>query len=324
MTSPTGTQRRAALAASVLLWSCAGAAPRAMPFSTDWEDDRESSIAHEWQGLLGAPVSRAADVAIGIAASGDDRVLGGRSTASPCRPPSPARCPPVVAGRMVMISAGRCDDGRRPLREPSFGARADQATCGLLGAGDDRARAHRHDVSQAGQSRERLSRRRPRRTGCSPHRDAPRSGGSRRRERNRFRPWDGQYVSAINVSSGDEEARVTLRDVASRAWIVGGALWFGETNFTRFDERIRWASRGAASVVRIPARELPGVPRLMFPGGSPVSPESNAQDRMRIYARPVGGSTFVDVADHRYYATYFRLVLGFDTPSGAVAWVHHH
>ncbi len=62
----------------------------------------------------------------------------------------------------------------------------------------------------------------------------------------------------------------------------------------------------------------------MFPGGSPVSPESNAQDRMRIYARPVGGSTFVDVADHRYYATYFRLVLGFDTPSGAVAWVHHH
>ncbi len=219
MTSPTGTQARAALAASVLLWSCAGAAPRAMPFSTDWEDDRGSSIAHEWQGLLGAPVSRAADVAIGIAASGDDRVLGrpldGQAVWS-LRHPLDVR--PVVAGRVVVISGG----GDVMTADARSGAVLWHQASGnlrLLGAGDDGSLTvmtflkpgDRGSVFLAVDRDGRVVRRI----------ETPRAAGAPAVVNGiAFVPWDGQYVSAINVSSGDEEARVTLRDVASRAWIV--------------------------------------------------------------------------------------------------------
>ncbi|MGH7297979.1 MAG: hypothetical protein ACRELB_23770, partial [Polyangiaceae bacterium] len=139
-----------------------------------------------------------------------------------------------------------------------------------------------------------------------------------------FVPWAGQYVSAIDLANGDEAARTTLREQTSRAWTQGGSLWFGEVGFVRFDEHIRDASKGKASSVTIPARELPGTPRLMAPGDHALPPVADATDKVRIYARPEGTASGAAIEDDRWYATYFRLAMGFGAGKGKLAWVHLH
>ena len=42
--------------------------------------------------------------------------------------------------------------------------------------------------------------------------------------RTAFVPWEGQYVSAIDLGTGDEVGRVTLRQQTSRAWTQAGFL----------------------------------------------------------------------------------------------------
>jgi outer membrane protein assembly factor BamB len=322
MTTRAVTLSATALCAAGLL-SCAGAPPRPNPFSTDWEDDKGVSIAREWQHLANAPNPRGADVAVGVSARASDTVVGrplDGGSGWTLRHAIDVR--PVVAGGVVVVS-GSGDVIAADARTGSILWHAANESLPLLGAGDDgsvtvmtflRTGGRGSVLVAVGRDGQVLRRMEmPRRVGAPAVVD-----------RVAFVPWDGQYVSAINLSNGDEEARVTLREVTSRAWVEGGALWFGETNFSRFDERIRDASRGGASVVRIPTRTLPGIPRLMSPGGSPVGTEASAEDKMRIYARPTGSSTAVGLADQRYYAAYFRLVIGFGAPSGALQWVHRH
>jgi outer membrane protein assembly factor BamB len=142
-----------------------------------------------------------------------------------------------------------------------------------------------------------------------------------------FVPWSNEYVSVIDLSSGDESARVTLRNQVSHAWTQSGSVWFGEVGFVRFDERIRQASRNQASYLVLPQRELPGTPRLMQPGGSPVPAVANAEDKTRMYARPIpaaGGGPGIAVDDGRWYGTYFRLIMAFTADKSKLAWVHLH
>jgi outer membrane protein assembly factor BamB len=312
----------AALGASGLV-ACAGAPARLKPFSTDWEDDRGVSIAREWQHLVEGLASPAADVVVGVAARATDKVVGRPLDGGPVwTVHHPLDVRPVVAGSMVVVSGG----GDVLAVDARTGAAVWHQASGalpLLGAGDDGSVTVLTFLQSGGRGSVILA---VGRDGQVVRRiETSRAVGAPAAVRGvAFVPWDGQYVSAINVSTGDEEARVTFREVTSRAWVEGGSLWFGETTFTRFDQRIRDASRGAASVVRVPVHLLPGIPRLMAPGGSPLAPESTAEDKTRVYARPAASGGDVGVADHHYYATYFRLALGFGTPSGALAWVHRH
>jgi outer membrane protein assembly factor BamB len=139
-----------------------------------------------------------------------------------------------------------------------------------------------------------------------------------------FVPWAGQYVSVIDLANGDEAARVTLRQETSRAWTEGGALWFGGLGFVRFDARIHDASRGRASTVSVPPRELPGMPKLIAPGTEVMPVEANAEDKTREYAKPLGSDAGAGLSDGRWYGTYFRFAMGFDAEKGKLAWVHLH
>jgi outer membrane protein assembly factor BamB len=139
-----------------------------------------------------------------------------------------------------------------------------------------------------------------------------------------FVPWVGQYVSVLDLGSGDEIARATMRDQTSRAWTQSGSLWFGQASFVRFDAHIRDASKGQASKVGLPARELPGTPALMPPGSEPLGALAGAADKVHLYARPQGTDSGAAIADDHWYATYFRLAMGFGTSQGKLAWVHSH
>ncbi len=77
-----------------------------------------------------------------------------------------------------------------------------------------------------------------------------------------FVPWNGVYVSAIDLSSGTEAAALSsVRDQTSRAWTQGGELYFGEIGIVRFDDRIKYADKSQATHVALPSRELAGAPK---------------------------------------------------------------
>jgi outer membrane protein assembly factor BamB len=139
-----------------------------------------------------------------------------------------------------------------------------------------------------------------------------------------FVPWAHQYVSAIDLATGDELGRVTLREKTSRAWAQGGGLYFGEVGIFRFDEKIRHASHNQATHVTLARRELPGSPHLMNPGDQRTPAVASAPERIRLFARPSGPDGALVIDSGRFYATYFRLVLGFDAAKGGLTWVHTH
>lgn len=138
-----------------------------------------------------------------------------------------------------------------------------------------------------------------------------------------FIPWDDQYVSVVDIANGDEPARILLREKTSHAWTVGGALYFGEVGIYRFDDKIGRAPQNQASHLSIPARELPGTPDLMNPPAERQTSTATARDRVHLYARPGSPDTSLTLDGDRFYATYFRFVMGL-TAAGKLAWVHTH
>ncbi len=317
--------RRAASAAALVagLGACAGAPMRPALFSTEWEDDGGASIARVWSRIGGEPLALAPDIVVGVAGErGQDVVVGadlqGGAT-TPWRFEHPLDARPEITRSVVVLSGGGetvaldAVHGQPLWRRPTPGL-------AFLGAGDDGAItvaafrragglgsvlvAVRHD----GQIVRLIESDRP-------------IGVPAVVAHFAFVPWASEYVSVIDVASGEEAARVTLRTETSRAFVEGGALWFGELAFTRFDEHIRDASKGKATTVRLPARELPGTPRLMRPGTDVTPAVATADDKVRLLARPASaGDSDAALAGGRFYATYFRLAMGFDAKSGTLAW----
>ncbi len=87
-----------------------------------------------------------------------------------------------------------------------------------------------------------------------------------------FLPWAGRHVSAYDLSAGEEVARVRFTGRVTRAFTVGGALYFGEQTVTRFDERIALAPAGGAWTLSLPPRALPDRPAWMDPGDESAPP----------------------------------------------------
>jgi outer membrane protein assembly factor BamB len=75
--------------------------------------------------------------------------------------------------------------------------------------------------------------------------------------------------------------------------------------------------------VKLPDRELPGAPRWMRPGSDTPLLAAAAHDQVRLYARPTASGAAA-VSGGRYVATYFRVAIGLDATSGAIAWAHAH
>jgi outer membrane protein assembly factor BamB len=313
----------ASLWALAAVAACGGGQTRFSLFSTNWEDDGGASIARVWQHFGNASIPSAADVAIGVAGNTDKIIgvpLGEAGAKWTFAHPLDAR--PTVAGSVVVGSGGGevfaldAQTGSVLWRRPTGGIP-------LLGAGDDGtvtvvafrragstgstllAVAHDGQVVRQIETEKALG--------------APAVLG-----RMAFVPWAGQYVSVIDLSNGDEAARVTLRGETSHAWTQGGSLWFGQASFVRFDEHIRDASKGKATTASLSPRDLPGGPRLMRPGSEPLPPVANAEDKVRLYARPTAGDDGAAIEDGRFYATYFRIAMGLTADKARIVWAHLH
>jgi outer membrane protein assembly factor BamB len=62
----------------------------------------------------------------------------------------------------------------------------------------------------------------------------------------------------------------------------------------------------------------------MQSGNERLPPVAGATDRIRLYARPTGGDGPLVIEGDRFFATYFRIVMGFEAHKGQLAWVHRH
>ena len=138
-----------------------------------------------------------------------------------------------------------------------------------------------------------------------------------------FLPWNARYVSAYDLSIGEEVARVRMPGHVTRAFTVGGALFFGDGAATRFDDRIQRAANGDASTVRLPSRALPDRPVWMTSGNDVAPMKADLPDKVRLYARPEASGP-ATIAGGRYAATHGRVAMGLVATDGSLAWVHAH
>ncbi len=309
------------LALALATAACPGDASHPRTFSTDWLDDQGKSIGDVQARLRGAKLGVAADLVVAVAGEKNDKLLGLQlAGGAPWTFGHALDARPIIAGGVVVGSGGGevfaldTASGKKLWARPTGGL-------ALLGAGDDGT------ITAVSLSR----------GAGTTILIVGRDGGIKRQiETDKqvgepavvggivFAPWADQYVSAIDASTGDELGRVVLRDKVSRALTVGGALYFGEVAYVRFDEKIRLASSGGANKIAIPTRELPGTPRLLAPGTERLPAVANARDRDRLFARPSSPDGPLGIDSGRFYASYFRLVIGFEASRGQLAWVHTH
>jgi outer membrane protein assembly factor BamB len=305
--------------ALLVLVACGGGANRPSLFATDWENDNGRSIEAARQKLGGAKPKPNVDVAVGVGGGGDKVVglpLGGSKWTFQHALDSR---PTAVGGVVVASGAGEtfaldATSGKKLWGRPTGpmtvrGAGDDgQVTVVSLGQGTNGGLLIA--IDRSGSVVRQIE------TDKSIGTPAVIAGHA-------IVPWAGQYLTVLDLASGDEAGRALLREKTSRAWAVGGAIYFGEVGIFRFDETIKNASVSKTTHIAVPQREFPGNPTLLVAGDEALKPTALASDKVRLWARPAAPEGALAYDSSRFYATYFRIVLGFDTGSTKLAWVQN-
>ena len=300
--------------ALLLLTGCGAASVSSgQGFNTDWQNDSGASIAKVEQRLHDLPLVPNARIAVGVAESGLVAAsLDGKAHWTHSGQPSTA---PFIAGNLVIFGQGDqilALDANSGAQAWSIGNRG----LTLRGAANDGtssalvlADAHKSlflAVSASGSSLGSAE------TEAALGRPAARAGVA-------FVPWSNQYVSALDMKSGAELGRLLARVQVSHALNYGGQLYFGESDLLRFDEKARFASTNQANHVALPKLELPGKPAWLGSGLTSSASEANARTKIRIFAAPAsaaGGELTLGAGT--FAASYFRVLFGLDSKSGAL------
>lgn len=288
-------------------------------FDLSWRDDGGAAIERVRQRVSAEPVPKGPDLAVFVTASGlvGELLPGGARWAHPAR----ARFLPVVSGSVVIVGA----DKQITALDASTGSglwSIDLDYSTLVGAADDGKLSVLSVLSRAGSELLAVDRQGDvvlRSPSASSLGVPAVLGGTA------FVPWGNQFVSAIDLESGEETGRLLARQQVSRAVRLGANLYFGELAYLRFDEAISGASEGRAHAFQLPTREVPGAPTWR-PGGT-LSLGASARTHIQAYALPAeihaasGSDVERSFAGERYATTYFGVALGFHTKTGKLMWV---
>ncbi len=285
-------------------------------FATTWQNDNGQSIANVEQRLRALPLVANARVVVGVNDTGLVAVtLDGKTHWTHA---VPATSLPVIAGNLVVvaeadqIAALDANTGQKVWSISNRGL-------GLRGAGNDGTST----ALVLADSRKSLF------LAISPtgatlgsaQTNTP-LGVPAARGGVAFVPWSNQYVSALDMNSGDETGRLLAREQVSRALNFGGHLYFGERGLVRLDEKVRFASTNQASHIGLPKLELPGKPGWIDSGYQNSTSDADARTKIRIYAAPAETLTGgVTLGAGTLAASYFRVLFGLDAKNGALTWV---
>ncbi len=303
--------------ACIAFVACGGGQTHPNLFATDWEDDGGKSIAAVEARIGAAKPAIGADVAVGVGGNSDKVVGVPLAGGNPWTFAHAVDVRPTIAGSVVVGEGG----GELFALDAATGRKLWARQVGpmsMRGAGDD---GKITVVSLAGSTGSVL---------LAVDRDG---NVARQIETDKglgvpavlggfaFVPWQNQYVSVLDLANGEEAGRVLIRGKVSHAFAEGGALFFGEQDLFRWDDKIKNASRNQATHIALPQRELPGTPSLMAPGDEKLGPVALALDKTRMYARATASEP-IAFDSNRFYGTYFRLAMAFDSQTTKLAWVY--
>jgi outer membrane protein assembly factor BamB len=316
------TLSRAALGAATLaLAACVGGQARlGSVFSRKWlEDDNGERLERLVGDLQHVPLEAGAPVAVGarpglIFGAPLDGGLAWRFE-------HPLDARPFVAGHVVVGAGGgelfclRASSGERLWVRPVGGMT-------LLGAGDDGRTTVAAFASRSGVGHVLLA--------------VARDGAVLRQLETEeplgepavvgnvaFLPWGQRFVTAYDLTHGEDIARVTLPTEASHAFTLGGALYFGEAGLARFDAAlVRDGARAPA--IFLPKHEVWGSMPWLRPAAEPRWLAAGRAEKVRVYARPAPDGEPAGISDGAAYGTYGRLIFGLRSDSGTPRWVYAH
>lgn len=308
-----------AASAALLNAACGGNLVKGVgaPFSETWQNDQGKSIAALEERLRAAKAPAATPVAVGVNETG----LFGMALPSGKRwqHAVTADTVPVVAGDVVVASndgalfALEAKSGRQlwsvPIENRKLrGAGDDGELTVAVVAGENPGKSRFVAITRKGDVLRSID------STVDLGFPAVKAGIG-------FIPWSDQYVTAIDLKSGDEVARLLVREIVTQARNFNGDLWFGEKGLVRFDDKIRLATTNQGTRVGLPARQLPGKPVWLGSGNQLWPVSSSARLKIRLSAQPVAQADGAHFTNHAYLASYFRVVLGLSDHDGSLRFV---
>ena len=308
-----------ALTVALLTTACGGNLVKGVgaPFSETWQNDQGKSIAALEERLRSAKAPAATPVAVGVNETG----LFGMALPNGKRwqHAGTADTVPVVAGNVVLASndgalfALDAKSGQQlwsiPIENRKLrGAGDDGEITVAVVAGENPGKSRFVAVTRSGDVLRTID------STVDLGFPAVKAGIG-------FIPWSNQYVSAIDLKSGEEVARLLVREIVTQARNFNGDLWFGEKGLVRFDDKIRLATTNQGTRVGLPARQLPGKPVWLGSGNQLWPVSSSARLKIRLSAQPTAQADGVHFTNHAYLASYFRVVLGLSDQDGSLRFV---
>jgi hypothetical protein len=286
-------------------------------FDPDWRSDAGESIARVEAKVRNAP--RPPDTAVVVGVTSDGVVGAALPSGNAWHHQGPVdTMPSVAADGVVFIGGGgkvvaldgkngkllwSVDTGALKLR----GA-ADDGKLSVLSLGTPRASKSRLLViNRAGGSVLDQS------SASELGRPAVRAGIG-------FVPWGGQYVSALELTTGNELGRLLTRDLPSHALDLGGNLYFGQFSLVRLDQHIKYSESFQATRFTFKPRQLPGNPVWLGNGLELPLVDNSARAKIRLFAAPESVGDKVTLASGSYAGSYFRAVYGFAGGDGHLLW----
>jgi len=286
-------------------------------FDPDWRSDAGESIARVEAKLRNAP--RPPDTAVVVGVTGDGVVGAALPSGSAWHYAGPVDVMPSVAADGVVFVGGggkvvalrgtsgqklwSVDTGSLQLR-----GGADDGKLSVLSLGTPRASKSRLlVVDRSGRSVLDLS------SSTELGRPAARAGIG-------FVPWGGQYVSAIELATGNELGRLLTRDLPTHALDLSGNLYFGQLSLVRLDQHIKYSESFQATRFTFKPRELPGNPVWLGNGLELPAVDRSARAKIRLFAAPESAGDKLTLASGSYAGSYFRAVYGFAGGDGHLLW----
>ena len=142
-------------------------------------------------------------------------------------------------------------------------------------------------------------------------------------------PWSNQFMSAIDLDSGREYARVRVRDgVISHVLRTGREVVIGSRHgITRVGPSVGSGTLRGAGYFALPQQDLPGRPLLLrdvYVENAPPTADSAVHRIQLAWQAAALDNVRTGLQDDVVYLVFYRFVFGLDPKTFDVRWVYSH
>jgi outer membrane protein assembly factor BamB len=140
-------------------------------------------------------------------------------------------------------------------------------------------------------------------------------------------PWSNQYLSGLYVKSGDEFARLRVREgVISHAFVSRGHVFVGSQHgIALLTQELLLGNLASGPHYEPPAEELPGRPAFLRDAyaAAPLPTPDSANSRVRLsWESDLTAARQLGLAGDNLYLIFYRFVFALDPRSLQLRWVH--